>query len=123
MVYGPPKVGKSIFAYHFLAESVKLNEACVVVTTDYGAGTCPCHVGVRLVYPGGVEAGRLQGYFNDVRHVVILQGRFAQNRIPSKSNRPHAKPRRCLVVLLTGARSRKLLRTRVVESRAIRNYI
>jgi len=37
MVYGPPKVGKSIFAYHFLAESVKLNEACVVVTTDYGA--------------------------------------------------------------------------------------
>jgi len=37
MVYGSPKVGKSIFAYHFLAESVKLNEACVVVTTDYGA--------------------------------------------------------------------------------------
>lgn len=37
MVYGPPKVGKSVFAYHFLAESVRLNEACVVVTTDYGA--------------------------------------------------------------------------------------
>jgi KaiC/GvpD/RAD55 family RecA-like ATPase len=38
MVYGPPKVGKSVFAYHFIAESVRLNEACVVVTTDYGAG-------------------------------------------------------------------------------------
>ena len=37
MVYGPPKVGKSVFAYHFLAESVRLNESCVVVTTDYGA--------------------------------------------------------------------------------------
>jgi len=37
MVYGPPKVGKSVFAYHFLAESVRLNEACVVITTDYGA--------------------------------------------------------------------------------------
>ncbi|MGA8904362.1 MAG: RAD55 family ATPase [Candidatus Bathyarchaeia archaeon] len=37
MVYGPPKAGKSVFAYHFLAESVRLNEACVVVTTDYGA--------------------------------------------------------------------------------------
>ncbi len=37
MVYGPPKAGKSVFAYHFLAESVRLNEACIVVTTDYGA--------------------------------------------------------------------------------------
>jgi len=37
IVYGPPKVGKSVFAFHFLAESVRLNEACVVVTTDYGA--------------------------------------------------------------------------------------
>jgi len=37
MVYGPPKVGKSVFAYHFLAESIRANEACVVVTTDYGA--------------------------------------------------------------------------------------
>jgi class 3 adenylate cyclase len=36
MVYGPPKAGKSIFAYHFLAESVRLNEACIIVTTDYG---------------------------------------------------------------------------------------
>ena len=37
MVYGPPKAGKSIFAYHFLAESIKKNEACIVITTDYGA--------------------------------------------------------------------------------------
>jgi KaiC/GvpD/RAD55 family RecA-like ATPase len=37
MVYGPPKAGKSVFAYHFLAESIRSNEACVVVTTDYGA--------------------------------------------------------------------------------------
>lgn len=37
MVYGPPKVGKSVFAYHFIAECVRLKEACVVVTTDYGA--------------------------------------------------------------------------------------
>ena len=37
MVYGPPKAGKSVFAYHFLAESVRMGEACVVVTTDYGA--------------------------------------------------------------------------------------
>jgi len=36
-VYGPPKVGKSVFAYHFLAESIRLHEACVIVTTDYGA--------------------------------------------------------------------------------------
>jgi class 3 adenylate cyclase/archaellum biogenesis ATPase FlaH len=36
MVYGPPKAGKSIFAYHFLAESVRLNEACIIVATDYG---------------------------------------------------------------------------------------
>jgi len=37
MVYGPPKVGKTIFAYHFLAQSIKLHEACIIVTTDYGA--------------------------------------------------------------------------------------
>ena len=37
MVYGPPKVGKSVFAYHFIAESIRANEACIVVTTDYGA--------------------------------------------------------------------------------------
>lgn len=37
MVYGPPKAGKSIFAYHFLAESIREGEACIIVTTDYGA--------------------------------------------------------------------------------------
>src|SRR5512137_3030464 len=37
MVYGPPKTGKSVFAYHFIAESLKEDEACIVVTTDYGA--------------------------------------------------------------------------------------
>jgi KaiC/GvpD/RAD55 family RecA-like ATPase len=37
MVYGPPKSGKSVFAYHFLAESIKEGEACIIVTTDYGA--------------------------------------------------------------------------------------
>lgn len=37
MVYGPPKSGKSVFAYHFLAESLREGEACIIVTTDYGA--------------------------------------------------------------------------------------
>ena len=37
MVYGPPKAGKSVFVYHFIAESIRANEACVVITTDYGA--------------------------------------------------------------------------------------
>ena len=37
MVYGPPKSGKSVFAYHFLAQSLKDGDACVIVTTDYGA--------------------------------------------------------------------------------------
>ena len=37
MVYGPPKAGKSVFAYHFLAESLRMGEACIIVTTDYGA--------------------------------------------------------------------------------------
>ena len=35
MVYGPPKSGKSVFAYHFLAQSLKDGDACVIVTTDY----------------------------------------------------------------------------------------
>jgi KaiC/GvpD/RAD55 family RecA-like ATPase len=37
IVYGPPKSGKSVFAYHFLAESIKEGEACIIITTDYGA--------------------------------------------------------------------------------------
>jgi KaiC/GvpD/RAD55 family RecA-like ATPase len=37
MVYGPPKAGKSVFVYHFLAECIKQNEACIIVATDYGA--------------------------------------------------------------------------------------
>ena len=37
MVYGPPKAGKSVFAYHFIAESIRANESCIVITTDYGA--------------------------------------------------------------------------------------
>ena len=35
MVYGPPKTGKSVFVYHFLAQSVKNGEACIVIATDY----------------------------------------------------------------------------------------
>jgi len=37
MVYGPPKAGKSVFAYHFVAESISKNEAVIIVTTDYDA--------------------------------------------------------------------------------------
>ena len=37
MVYGPPKTGKSVFVYHFLAQSVKNGEACIVIATDYEA--------------------------------------------------------------------------------------
>ena len=35
MIYGPPKTGKSVFAYHYLAECVKNHEACIVIATDY----------------------------------------------------------------------------------------
>jgi KaiC/GvpD/RAD55 family RecA-like ATPase len=37
MVYGPPKTGKSVFAYHYLAQSIKNHEACIVISTDYEA--------------------------------------------------------------------------------------
>ena len=37
MVYGPPKAGKSVFVYHFIAESIRTNESCIVITTDYGS--------------------------------------------------------------------------------------
>jgi len=37
LVYGPPKAGKSVFAYHFIAESLKEGAACILVTTDYDA--------------------------------------------------------------------------------------
>jgi len=37
MVYGPPKAGKSVFAYHFVAESIRKDEAVIIVTTDYDA--------------------------------------------------------------------------------------
>ena len=37
MVYGPPKAGKSVFVYHFIAESIRTNESCIIVTTDYGS--------------------------------------------------------------------------------------
>jgi len=35
MVYGSPKAGKSVFAYHFLNECIRLNEACLFVMADY----------------------------------------------------------------------------------------
>jgi class 3 adenylate cyclase/KaiC/GvpD/RAD55 family RecA-like ATPase len=38
MVYGAPKSGKSVFAYQFLAESIRRKEPCLFVMTDYGAG-------------------------------------------------------------------------------------
>ncbi len=35
MVYGSPKTGKSVFAFHFLLEAVRTDEPCLFVTTDY----------------------------------------------------------------------------------------
>lgn len=35
MVYGPPKTGKSLFTYHFLMESIRANEPCLFIMTDY----------------------------------------------------------------------------------------
>ncbi|MDA4121297.1 MAG: RAD55 family ATPase [Thaumarchaeota archaeon] len=34
MVYGPPKAGKSVFAYHFLNGCIQSNGACLFVMTD-----------------------------------------------------------------------------------------
>lgn len=35
MVYGPPKAGKSVFAYQFLNESIRSNGQCFFVMVDY----------------------------------------------------------------------------------------
>ncbi len=36
LVYGPPKVGKSIFCYQFMHSGLSLDEPCLYVLTDYG---------------------------------------------------------------------------------------
>ncbi len=36
LVYGPPKVGKSIFCYQFMHGGLSLDEPCLYVLTDYG---------------------------------------------------------------------------------------
>lgn len=36
MVYGPPKVGKSIFAYGFAAGGAEMDEPCLYISADYG---------------------------------------------------------------------------------------
>jgi KaiC/GvpD/RAD55 family RecA-like ATPase len=36
LVYGPPKVGKSIFCYHFMYNGLLQGEPCLYVTADYG---------------------------------------------------------------------------------------
>lgn len=35
LVYGAPKAGKSVFAYHFLMEAIRTNVPCLFVMTDY----------------------------------------------------------------------------------------
>ncbi|WP_455240623.1 RAD55 family ATPase [Methanothermobacter tenebrarum] len=36
LVYGPPKVGKSVFSYQFAFEGLRNNEPCLYISTDYG---------------------------------------------------------------------------------------
>jgi len=36
LVYGPPKVGKSIFCYQFMYNGLENNEPCLYITSDYG---------------------------------------------------------------------------------------
>lgn len=36
LIYGPPKVGKSIFSYQFTYEGLHNNEPCLYISTDYG---------------------------------------------------------------------------------------
>ncbi|BAW31156.1 MAG TPA: RAD55 family ATPase [Methanothermobacter sp.] len=36
LIYGPPKVGKSIFSYQFAYEGLVNDEPCLYVSTDYG---------------------------------------------------------------------------------------
>ncbi|MGC9516280.1 MAG: RAD55 family ATPase [Methanomicrobiales archaeon] len=36
LVYGPPKVGKSIFCYQFMHSGLLLEEPCLYILTDYG---------------------------------------------------------------------------------------
>ncbi len=35
LVYGAPKTGKSVLAYHFLMESIRTNVPCLFIMTDY----------------------------------------------------------------------------------------
>ncbi len=36
LIYGPPKVGKSIFSYQFAYEGLRNDEPCLYISTDYG---------------------------------------------------------------------------------------
>jgi KaiC/GvpD/RAD55 family RecA-like ATPase len=36
LVYGPPKVGKSIFCYQFMLKGLQQNEGCLFISADYG---------------------------------------------------------------------------------------
>ncbi|HIH61245.1 MAG TPA: ATPase [Methanobacteriales archaeon] len=36
LIYGPPKVGKSVFSYQFAYEGLRNNEPCLYISTDYG---------------------------------------------------------------------------------------
>jgi len=37
LIYGPPKVGKSIFCYQFLYSGLKGSEPCLYIAADYGS--------------------------------------------------------------------------------------
>lgn len=39
LIYGPPKVGKSIFCYQFAYHGMSINEPCLYVTADEGMKT------------------------------------------------------------------------------------
>ena len=36
LIYGPPKVGKSIFCYQFMYNGLQQSEPCLYITADYG---------------------------------------------------------------------------------------
>ena len=57
LVYGPPKVGKSIFCYQFMYNGLKESEPCLYITTDYG---------IKQLQQNTLDFGwELSTYFNE----------------------------------------------------------
>ncbi len=88
LLYGPPKVGKSLFSYAFAAEGAENQEPCLYISADYGIADLKRNMEVLNMNPEALIENELLYVIDAASSISGSAAEEGNTYLPSSVNNP-----------------------------------